>query len=358
MFSQVNRVNPDVRRASHAGSWYTADAQTLDGQLTEWLDVAVAPEGDEPFPVNRSKAIIAPYSGCFLPRHAGYTYSGPTAAWAYKSIDTTGIKRVFILGPAHHIRLRRCALSACKTYQTPIGDLPLDLETIAELHATNQFDVLSIKNDEAEHSIEMHLSYVRKVFEGQDIKIVPIVVGAISQEIEADFGALLAPHLQREDTFTVISSDFCHWGPRFNYMYYYSSPTSNIGTGTYLQRDTTPSPSHAIHQSIQKLDREGMNILTMPPSTPTAAHDAFETYLRKTENTICGRHPIGVLLGVLSALEREHTQNVEVGGEGEDGVPEKQSPSFEIKWVKYAQSEACQTARDESVSYASAWVRF
>lgn len=45
----------------------------------------------------------------------------------------------------------------------------------------------------------------------QDIKIVPIVVGAISAESEGEYGALLAPYLAREDTFCVVSSDFCHW---------------------------------------------------------------------------------------------------------------------------------------------------
>lgn len=75
----------------------------------------------------------------------------------------------------------------------------------------------------------MHLPYVRKVFEGyvgsleaciynlnnfissMDIKIVPIVVGALKYETETEFGALLAPYLARSDTFCVVSSDFCHW---------------------------------------------------------------------------------------------------------------------------------------------------
>ena len=45
----------------------------------------------------------------------------------------------------------------------------------------------------------------------QDIKVVPIVVGGISKDDEAFFGELLAPFLAREDTFCVVSSDFCHW---------------------------------------------------------------------------------------------------------------------------------------------------
>ena len=70
---------------------------------------------------------------------------------------------------------------------------------------------MSESTDEDEHSIEMHLPYVRKIFEGIDIKIVPILVGSLGKADEATFGERLAPYLSREDTFTVVSSDFCHW---------------------------------------------------------------------------------------------------------------------------------------------------
>lgn len=83
-----------------------------------------------------------------------------------------------------------------------------------------------------------------------------------------------------------------------------------------------------------------MRLLTLPPSTAAAAHDAFAAYLSRTKNTICGRHPIGVLLGALAALERE------------------QAKKAEVQWVRYEQSNECLTVRDSSVSYASAYVRF
>lgn len=79
-------------------------------------------------------------------RHAGYTYSGPAAAWAYKSIDTGNMyvlitstvhttnrhlpsRRVFILGPSHHVYLDGCALTGCQKYATPLGDLPIDRDS-------------------------------------------------------------------------------------------------------------------------------------------------------------------------------------------------------------------------------------
>jgi predicted class III extradiol MEMO1 family dioxygenase len=83
-----------------------------------------------------------------------------------------------------------------------------------------------------------------------------------------------------------------------------------------------------------------MDILTLPPSTATDAHSEFAKYLSRTKNTICGRHPIGVLFGALSALEKDK------------GIKP------ELKWVRYEQSSHCHSIRDSSVSYASAYIRF
>jgi len=237
-----------------------------------------------------------------------------------------------VLGPSHHIYINSCALSACEVYHNIVGDLPLDLDTIQELRATGKFEEIDLAAEEAEHSLEMHLPYIRKIFEGQDISIVPIVVGAIDQQQEAEFGALLAPYLARDDTFCVVSSDFCHWGTRFSYTYYYPGPDA---PGMRLSRSANPSEEHPIHTSIRKLDHAAMDLLAHEPSD---AHKRFVEYLEETKNTICGRHPIGVLLGAIATLAPERTA--------------------ELKWVRYEQSGECFTIRDSSVSYASAWVKF
>ncbi|KAH9946658.1 UPF0103-domain-containing protein, partial [Amylocystis lapponica] len=328
------------RRATHANSWYTGDGRKLDEELSTYLE-DVKPEGEQTsdgkeyaLPIKGCKAIIAP--------HAGYSYSGPAAAWAYKGIDTTGIKRIFVLGPSHHVYLDGCALSKCKDYQTPLGTLPLDLDTIKELRESGMFSDMDIQTDEDEHSIEMHLPYVRKVFSGLDVAIVPILVGAIDQEKETSFGTFLAPYLTRDDTFCVISSDFCHWGTRFQYTFYYPKPPPSASPAVRLSRAAPPPASlkdHPIHASISALDHEAMELLTIPPFTGASAHQDFADYLARTKNTICGRHPIGVLLGALAELER--------GGK-----------AAKLKWVRYEQSSQCFTVQDSSVSYASAYVTF
>jgi len=322
-----------TRSASHAGSWYTAEGDVLGDELSQWL--SQVDHQAESYPISGCKAIIAP--------HAGYSYSGPAAAWAYKSIDTLNINRVFILGPSHHYYLQGCALSKCTEYETPVGNLPIDVETVKELKATGEFDSMSLQADEDEHSIEMHLPYVRKIFEGQDISIVPVLVGALSEDRESFYGGILAPYLDSPDTFFVISSDFCHWGTRFSYTYYYPEPAPSATPAIRLSRSTVPSASHPIHESISRLDNEAIDLLTLPPLTATDAHSQFAQYLSRTKNTICGRHPIGVLLGALSSLEKSKSNN---------GIQST------VKWVRYEQSSQCRTIRDSSVSYASAYVRF
>ena len=47
-----------------------------------------------------------------------------------------------------------------------------------------------------------------------------------------------------------------------------------------------------IHKSIEALDQTGMGLIER------GEPEAFTEYLEEFENTICGRHPIGVLLNV------------------------------------------------------------
>lgn len=94
-------------------------------------------------------------------------------------------KRVFILGPSHHVRLSGCALSSVAKYRTPFYDLTIDTQgkqnhchnfiikntqsllflVYKELQGTGCFEWMNLETDEDEHSIEMHLPYIAKVFE-------------------------------------------------------------------------------------------------------------------------------------------------------------------------------------------------
>ncbi|KAF8432088.1 MEMO1 family [Terfezia claveryi] len=322
------------REATHAGSWYTNVPSTLDLQLESWLNaVPDQIEGVGRLPVPGARIIIAP--------HAGYSYSGPPAAWAYKSLDVSKAKRVFILGPSHHHYFEACAVSLFATYATPLGSLVIDKETNESLLQGGAFTKMDLTIDRDEHSIEMHLPYVYKVLErhfgkGQTFpKIVPILVGSIGARQEKEYGRLLRPYLDDPENCFVISSDFCHWGTRFTYTHYLpNSEPQNRGqiVGHTLKQANCPQPpvDPPIWSSIERLDRLAIK------SIETGRHKDFTEYLQKTRNTICGRHPIGVVMG---ALEEE----------------EGQEPKGKFIFVIYEQSSKCFTLRDSSVSYASAF---
>ena len=144
-------------------------------------------------------------------------------------------------------------------------------------------------DDEFEHSLEMHLPMIKYVFSdntGENgrapPKIVPIIVGNLTKEKEAEFGALLAPYFARPDTLFLISSDFCHWGQDFGYQ-----PYENF-FGQFAD-EYTP-----VWEFIFALDMSGLELIENMDA------DAFHQYCEETENTICGRHPIGILLAILA----------------------------------------------------------
>jgi len=323
------------RIATHANSWYVADKRKLDNQLNAWIQIAGSEDCGVPeFPVPNARVIMAP--------HAGYSYSGATAGFAYKAWDLSQATRIFILGPAHHVYINGCSVSGCDFYDTPLGELTLDSELLRELANTGKFNWLSLKADEDEHSIEMHLPYIYKAIERagkshKSVKIVPIVVGSISSAQEKTYGALLKPYLEDPQNAFVISTDFCHWGARFSYTGYFRElPTHDNPNPEFihLKEHGAQAIQHPLHKSIRALDHEGMAAIA------TGKHSEFVSYLSKTKNTICGRHPIGVMMAAAELMFGEN----------------KGSNLGRFRYLYYAQSEALEDVNGSSVSYVSGFM--
>lgn len=149
-------------------------------------------------------------------------------------LDAARVKRIFVVGPSHHVYLKSCAVSGASVCETPVGDLQVDEAVRAELLRSPLFQRMDQSVDEDEHSIEMHLPYVaqvrtrllfiyhtcvrvvgstlvvyvmQQVIEGrEDITVVPIMVGAIDAEQEAEYGRFLAPYLEDPTNFFIIRS--------------------------------------------------------------------------------------------------------------------------------------------------------
>jgi AmmeMemoRadiSam system protein B len=275
-----------------------------------------------------------------------------------------------VLGPSHTYYLPGCALTTFQHYATPFGDLEVDEEVISELRKTGEFSKMPRSNDVEEHSLEMHLPYLWKRLEqthsGDKEKfppIVPILVGSNEGEDEKLYGRILLPYLQDSTNAFIISSDFCHWGSHFRYQVYFSKAAAerrkekmeamaadkkeakkadtvavDPATGAILV-SVTKTPRGAgdeqIHESIAKLDKQAMDAIE------TGVHDNFVENLQLTGNTVCGRHPIGVMMAALEELNQ---------------TIEEQENKAIFKFVQYRRSnDEVTQARESSVSYASAY---
>ncbi|KAJ1916317.1 hypothetical protein H4219_003845 [Mycoemilia scoparia] len=314
--------------------------KALDNELEGWLEAAAVPLidnilSDRSNTPKSVRAIIGP--------HAGFAYSGPSAAFAYKCIDTKPIKRVFLPGPSHHVYLEDCALSSCDEWETLLGNLIIDNQIIGELYKTGHFRIIDKDVDKEEHSMVMHAPYIYKAFEEKinDIKLVPIMVGNLSYDAEKLYGELLAPYLKDKENL----------GSRFRFTAYSSdedNPCKSIVKLDYSYQTNSDLPI-PIWKSIENLDKEGMS------SIETIVHKDFDAYLKKSKNTICGRHPIGVLLGAVNKLfDITLPPPLSNSANTKQTIPGQPSLGF----VKYAQSSKVQDTRDSSVSYALGFLTF
>ncbi|EPY41783.1 memo-like protein [Angomonas deanei] len=270
------------------------------------------------------RALIAP--------HAGMVYSGETASYAYAvlrrflynpTLQGDLVRRVFILGPAHVKGFAGVEISSATEFETPFGPLPVDTQVTSKLlndlkKGGVTANWASKEVDTREHSIELQTPYLSHIlyFPPGDqpaakdrIKIVPLVIGDANQNCEKRIYEILEPYMSSKENVFIYSSDFCHWGSRFRYTYHYKKERYPL-----------------IGDAIIAMDKEGMTTLEKVDLT------AWYQYLDATDNTICGRHAIGVGLQGWH-LQKKHTV---------------------IDFLRYSQSNKCASPSDSSVSYASA----
>lgn len=159
--------------------------------------------------------------------------------------------------------------------------------------------------------------------------LVPIMVGNTSASTEKSLGRILSPYLADPGNAFVISSDFAHWGSRFRYTYYRPSAGSAINLTSSAKSPKDP----AIHESIKAVDFECMG------ACESGSHETWIDTLEETGNTVCGRHPIGVMMAAVEKLRKDRNEQ-DLGT---------------FKFVQYDRSSLVSRVGDSSVSYASAY---
>lgn len=185
-----------VRPPALAGYFYPADPARLRSELGQML--AAVPESPQaPAP----KALLVP--------HAGYVYSGPVAASGYARLAPAAgkIRRVVLLGPAHRVALRGLALPAAEKFASPLGEVALDLQTLADIAGLPQV-MTSEAAHAQEHSLEVHLPFLQTLL--GEFQLLPLVVGRAAPE---EVAQVLERVWGGPETLIVVSSDLSHYLP-------------------------------------------------------------------------------------------------------------------------------------------------
>lgn len=177
----------DMREPAVAGLFYPKEAAELDKELTHFFSSVEAR--------HRAVAGISP--------HAGYEYSGQTAAWTYANLMEG--KPIVIMGPDHTgSSLGDTCIYFDGGWKTPLGVVEIDY-TIAE--GLRDIGILNKAAHNGEHSIEVQLPFIQRRFPGS--KIVPIMMGDQNEDVAVAIGKKLAEF----DCIVVASSDMSHYVP-------------------------------------------------------------------------------------------------------------------------------------------------
>lgn len=254
------------RKPIVAGMFYESGFDGLDKQINACFNSKSGP-GDLPVK-KREKNIF----GIIAP-HAGYQFSGPCAAWAYKEIAESKFADVYIMLGLSHSGCRSCV--SLEDWETPFGTIRVDKEFNRVLMANS-----GLKQDEGahsqEHSIEVQLPFLQ--FANKDyldkLKIAPVI---ISGDIDCkDIARAIAKTVKQTMRKAVIiaSSDFTHFGLNYGYFPF----------------------SDNIKENMYSLDKKAIEYIKKLDSA------RFLYHIEKTGATICGKMPIAAMIETTKLL--------------------------------------------------------
>ncbi len=189
----------NIKNPSVAGMFYPDSPKELLKMVDDLIFSAQIKEAEK----KESEAFI------IIVPHAGYGYSGQTAAYAYKLIKDRNYKTIVIIGTGHHYGFSGVSVYPEGKFGTPLGQIEVDKEFSAKLLNSNKDIYFDPKAFEGEHSVEVQLPFLQRTL--KDFKIVPLVIGDCPIKLCQELASLLKDAIgQRKDVLVVISSDLYH----------------------------------------------------------------------------------------------------------------------------------------------------
>jgi len=191
-----------IRRPSAAGAFYPG----TPGELTRTIATMFS---------EVKKVSLGGYPLALVVPHAGYPYSGLTAARAYKLLEGQTYDSVVIVSPSHTVFFKGSSVYDGAGYQTPLGVVEIDHELskkIAEINPrTAYFSNMghASGSTRGEHALEVQLPFLQVVL--GNFKLVAIVMGDQEEESVRGLGETLASALRGTNTLLIASSDLSHF---------------------------------------------------------------------------------------------------------------------------------------------------
>lgn len=186
-----------IRKPAVAGSFYAGDAKELRQDVQNCFSRCKNPL------MENVQAVIVP--------HAGYVFSGVTAASAFAAINPDAeYEHIFLLGPSHHVYLGKASVNiGASAYATPLGNVPVDTALCKDLMEKSDAITYAQEAHESEHCLEMELPFLQ--YHMKKIpSIVPIIIATQELTTLKKIADTLKPYLNEKNLF-VISSDFSHY---------------------------------------------------------------------------------------------------------------------------------------------------
>ncbi|MFC2099846.1 AmmeMemoRadiSam system protein B [Candidatus Bipolaricaulota bacterium] len=187
-----------IRLPIVTGAFYPREAGRLRALVEGLLDVSPGLPGR---PLPDPVGLISP--------HAGYPYSGTTAALGFRRVAALGVPDlVIVLGASHTGLGPPIALDDHEGWETPLGALPVDGEAVTQL-CTGGLPIDGAPFLQ-EHSIEVQLPFIQVLWP-DSVSIVPICVQPGSLEELSAAARAISEHVAGRSALILASSDFTHY---------------------------------------------------------------------------------------------------------------------------------------------------
>jgi AmmeMemoRadiSam system protein B len=255
-----------TRKPVVADMFYSADFDELNKQIESSFESKFGP-GSLPLK-KREKELL----GIISP-HAGYQYSGPGAAWAFKEIAESKFPDVYIMLGLSHSGFSSC--TSLEDWETPFGTVKVD-ESFQRVLMANSGLKQKEEVHSQEHSIEVQLPFLQFCSKDhlKELKIAPIIVSEDKDYMKIAEAIVKTIEQTRKKAVMIASSDFTHYGINYGFFPFSSN----------------------VKENMHKLDNGAIDEIKKLNS------QSFLKYIAKTGATICGRIPIATIIETCKLL--------------------------------------------------------